>query len=369
MKYLIIFAAVMLAGIMFCSGRIRKNSEKVRNPDLCIGAYYFDGWAGKNNLSGDPDQPWAENAPLHLTRRMLEEFPEREPVWGWRDDSLEIMEQQIDTAADNGLAFFSFCWFWHDNKSSINENAIRDDPKNTGLDLFLKSGNSKRMQFCLMIANHDWFEITGPENWEAAAQYLMPYLTHEQYLKINGKPLVIIFNGAGGDKAGFDRMQKAARDAGLPGLAIACNWYGTPEQGYQYRTHYMISYGYEDGAEKHSYAELITAAENEWRGSSEQPYIPVVTAGFDKRPWEGPNGLFNKREGWYYTGRTPALFRQFLEKAVSWIKTHPEQTPDEHVILICAWNEYGEGAWIAPTKGDRNGEYLKVIRSLAMADK
>ena len=37
---------------------------------------------------------------------------QREPVWGWRDDRLEIMERQIDLAADNGIAFFAFCWYW-----------------------------------------------------------------------------------------------------------------------------------------------------------------------------------------------------------------------------------------------------------------
>ena len=77
---------------------------------MSIGAYYFGGWAGHSQLAGNTKEPWALNAPMHLTRRMVEEFPEREPVWGWRDDSLEAMERQIDLAADHGLAFFAFCW-------------------------------------------------------------------------------------------------------------------------------------------------------------------------------------------------------------------------------------------------------------------
>ena len=47
-----------------------------------VGAYYFDGWGGRHKLADDPNQPWAKDAPTHLTRRMVEEFPEREPVWG-----------------------------------------------------------------------------------------------------------------------------------------------------------------------------------------------------------------------------------------------------------------------------------------------
>ena len=68
-----------------------------------VGAYYFDGWSGRNTHAGDPQEPWATTAPTHLTRRMIEEFPEREPTWGWRDDSLAIMERQIDLAADHGV--------------------------------------------------------------------------------------------------------------------------------------------------------------------------------------------------------------------------------------------------------------------------
>src|SRR5690606_38651836 len=94
-------------------GRFAQSSES--SPHVSIGAYYFDGWAGRNIHANDPNEPWAKNAPSHLTRRMLKEFPQREPVWGWRDDSLAIMERQIDLAADNGIDFFLFCWYWRDN--------------------------------------------------------------------------------------------------------------------------------------------------------------------------------------------------------------------------------------------------------------
>jgi len=90
-----------------------------------IGAYYFEGWAGRNKLADDPGQPWARNAPTHLTKRMIYEFPDREPIWGWRDDSLAIMERQIDLAADHGLAFFAFCWYWRENGKAINKQAMR----------------------------------------------------------------------------------------------------------------------------------------------------------------------------------------------------------------------------------------------------
>jgi len=177
-------------------------TSRVSSPRAQVGAYYFDGWAGRHK---DADKAeWAKNAPTHLTQRMLKEFPDREPVWGWRDASLPIMERQIDLAADHGLAFFAFCWYWHDD-----EKAIREDPKHTGLELFLKAANNGRMSFCLLVANHAGFEIKGEAAWRKAADLWMPYLTHPRHVRVGGKPLLIIFNPGGGDKTGFDHLQQA----------------------------------------------------------------------------------------------------------------------------------------------------------------
>jgi len=41
---------------------------------------------------------------------------------------------------------------------------------------------------------------------------------------------------------------------------------------------------------------------------------------------------------------------------------HPEQTTAERIGLLYAWNEFGEGGHLAPTKGDPNGAYLRAIK-------
>lgn len=327
-----------------------------------IGAYYFDGWAGCSRYASDPKEPWARNAPTHLSRRLVEEFPEREPIWGWRDDSQAIMEQQIDLAADHGLAFFAFCWYWRDDGRPINIQAIRDDPLHTSMGLYLKAKNNHRLKFCLLVANHGGSEIKGAANWRQAAEFWMPYLKHPQYVTVGGKPLVIVFNPDGGDKDGLAQAQDAARTAGLPGIAFAGCGGGTPEAGYTHRTHYNIISDYAQSSERHAYTELVAANKAAWAGSPRQPYIPIVTAGWDKRPWEGPAGL-GQPPGLYYPDRTPDQFAAFLRDAIMWMDKHPDQTTAERLVLIYAWNEFGEGGHIAPTKGDPDGKYLKAIRS------
>lgn len=337
-----ILTIILSMSILSCAKDSEDNEEEILfDPGLKIGAYYFDGWAGINDLADDPDEPWAVNAPTHLSQRMIEEFPERELIWGWRDDLQEIMEQQIDLAADNGLAFFAFDWYWHDDRSAINEDAILNDSLNTGLELFLNASNNHRMKICLLIANHGGFEITGTENWTALGESRMPYLCHEQYLTVDNMPLIIIFNPEGGDREGFAAMQQLARDAGLPGLKIAGNWNGSPSDGYTHRTHYNIAPGGGAGSEEHPYAELIAANKEQWYGNSSQPYIPIVTSGSDSRPWVGPDGLWDTPPSWYYPDRTPEQFAGFLQDAIDWMDDNPEQTTEERLVLICAWNEYG----------------------------
>ncbi len=131
------------------------------------------------------------------------------------------------------------------------------------------------------------------------------------------------------------------------------------------RTHHNVVPGYAAGSGQHPYAEIVAANRAGWGGSREQPYIPIVTVGWDKRPWEGPTGL-GQNPGWYFPDRTPEQFADFLRAAITWMDTHAEQTTAERIVLTYAWNELGEGGYLVPTKGDRDGSCLKALRSVAM---
>lgn len=332
-------------------------------PRATVGAYYFDGWAGKSGRWQD-DPAWtALHPPTHLTKRLVEEFPGREPIWGWRNDALEIMERQIDLAADHGIAFFAFCWYWNRDPEKV-----AADPKHTGLELFLKARNNHRMQFCLLVANHAGYLFEGPGDWAQAAVGWLPYFKHPQHVTVDGKPLVIIFNPRNADSQGFARLQAAAREAGLPGVAIAGCGGGDPETGFTHSTHYNIVPGYAAGSQQRPFSELIEAHRRAWRGSAEQPYMPALSVGWDKRPWEGERGL-GQKPGWYFPDRTPEQFAAGLESAIRWMDEHADETTAERIVLLFAWNEYGEGGYLAPTKDDPEGAYLKAVKKVVQGTK
>lgn len=363
-KFPLIFSfSILILGAVNCS---RNEEVDVKEADeLLIGAYYFDGWAGRTIYADDPNEPWAENAPTHLTRRLAEDFADREPVWGWRDDAQDIMERQIDLAADNGIDFFLFCWYWQDNRGPINKEAIENLPEHTSFKLYLKARNKHRVRFALLVANHEGAKILGAQNWEAAVRHWLPYFNDPQYVTMDGKPLVVLFDSQDPTEDDLLSMQKEAKKRHLPGLSIA-GCYADPDQtGFAYRTHYNVVPGYSAESQEQPFSLLMQASKEEWHGTPQQPYIPEITVGWDKRPWEGPRpeGL-DQEIGWYYPDRSPGQFKTFLEDAIEWMDQHPDETTKERMILLYAWNELGEGGYLVPTKGDPDGEYLRMVKEV-----
>lgn len=345
-------------------------SARKTEPRIKLGAYYFAGWAGKCPYDdGTPENAWAKGMPTHFTKKLATEFAGRTPVWGWRDDTQELMEKQIKLASKSGIAYFSFCWYWKDNKGPINPKSIETDSKHLPMNLFMKAGNNNLMEYCLLIANHSGAEIIGTEAWKQAADYWIEnYFKHPRYLKMDGKPVIMIFLPGGSDKEGLAYLQDAARKAGFPGVLLTACGNSTRDNGYQALTLYNTKP--KEGLNlEEIYPFKLLADWNisvwEKRESNGMPYIPVATAGWDRRPWEAKNGEgFGKGSAVsvHFDRGTPRELEQYIKSMADWMDSHPEQATKDKLGLIYAWNEIGEGGWLVPCKDDPKGEYLKAIR-------
>ena len=142
-------------------------------PRAMVGAYYFDGWSGKTE-------------DMHLPKLLQTKYADRKPLWGWKADTVEIMQKQIDYCADHDIAFWAFDWYYPEGED-------KTTPLNNALGLYLKAPNCQRLKFCLLVANQAGFRI-GPKDWDACCQRWIELFQQPTHLRLDGQPLLIFFS-------------------------------------------------------------------------------------------------------------------------------------------------------------------------------
>ena len=325
---------------------------------IALGAYYFDGWY--------PDSK-------HITKSLTDSFSEREPKWGWITRTQPIMDEQISLAADAGLSFFSFCWYYTKNKPIDSSNKI--------LAYYLNSPNRSQIQYCLLVTNHGGHEI-GPDVWpDLVKEWVMQFKT-SSYLKVNGKPLLIFFSVGslvrqfGSIEAvqkALDYLKQAAIQENLAGVSIAACIDPNKKQIQQVEAcgvDILTGYSYHSaginvkngGQQQVPIDSMITVDKRLWDkfpSLSSLPYIPVSTLNYDPRPWANSKNGFSAKP--YFVGFSSNSVYQSVKSTRTWILQHRQQTSMEKIGLLYAWNEYGEGAWLTPSKKDHQN-LLKGVK-------
>lgn len=344
-----------------------------------LGAYFWDGWYAKIS---------------HWTDRLLSDFTEREPVWGWLSDTVENMELQVNYAADAGLSFFAFDWYYpeHGHINRMNE----------AVDRYLAAKNASCMQFCLLVANHNGGYIYR-EKWDNACDMFMPYLTNENALKVNGCPVIIFFStgdlirclgGIEQTKICLNQLRERIQSAGLPGVCvIGCGgpprdeagevdlisekWHGMIQSlencGLDAVTGYNYHRGFIKNGDKISYIypfeNLVqdhVISRNAFADYCNLPQMPLVIGGWDCRPWETvwSGGTASQPRSCYSPDRTPTDIYNHVFETGQWVETKKDKVLGS-LAIIYAWNENGEGGYIEPTVGDRGLILNAVKRALA----
>ncbi|HVD98466.1 MAG TPA: glycoside hydrolase family 99-like domain-containing protein [Cytophagaceae bacterium] len=332
-----------------------------QNKDVTIGAYYFDGWTGRY--------------PYHITQSLLDSFPEREPKWGWLTSTQSIIDEQICTASEAGLSFFSFCWYYN------GKNTFQKEPLNQALGFYLQSKYRTRLRYCLMVANHYGFEI-GKEDWPLLITEWIKYFKGNSYLNVEGKPLIIFlgvksmiqrFGSVENVRLAFDSLRNAAKADGLAGVTVAVCTNPLEEEikqtincdpdiltGYNYHTA-----GFVKGERLIPIDSLRTGEIRAWNKLvqlSPLKYIPVCTLNWDPRPWATRSNGYSKAS--YYIGYSPESVCRSTQSVLYWTKNHSKAMTKEKIVLLYAWNENGEGAYLTPS---RNGtDMLQGVRKALM---
>ena len=154
----------------------------------------------------------------------------------------------------------------------------------------------------------------------------------------------------------FNSLREAAKKEGLGGVSIAAceyNYIRNIRQAEACGFDILTGYSYhDDGLEKGQEATPIDSMRvadiRVWNGiinKSDLPYIPVATLNYDTRPWESDTAFVP-----HYSGYSMQSVYHAVKDLKQWIKENSQRTTKEKIVLMYAWNENGEGAWLTPSK-------------------
>ncbi|NOS69197.1 MAG: prolyl oligopeptidase family serine peptidase [Verrucomicrobia bacterium] len=320
--------------------------KPVRGP-FEVGVYYFPGWKTASQW-----QP-------------IQRFPERRPVLGWyREGEPEIADWHIKWAVEHGITFFAYDWYWSRGARQL-EHALHDG--------YFKARYRSMLKFCLLWANHN---APGSHSLDDCMDvtrfWIANYFQRPEHVTVDGKPLMIIFapqrlyEDLGADKvrAAFDQMRAECVSAGLKGLylvacvADAAQAREAAAAGFDGVTGYTWPHlGVTAGEFRAPFSTILDGYRRNWQhmlDTANISLLPPICGGWDSRPWHGENDFIRY-------DRTPELFRQHLRNARQLLESRPANPRLRNVLIVEAWNEWGEGAYIEPHREFGFG-YLDAIR-------
>jgi hypothetical protein len=364
-----------------------------------IAAYNFPQWHSDPRNDKWHGRGWTE---WELVKGAVPRYPGHrqpvEPAWGCFDEADPAQSaREIDLAADHGLTAFIYDYYWYEDGAFLNGALDRG---------FLRAPNRARLKFALMWANHNWHNwhpirladdawkdhnlVDGRVSREAFGRFtdmvIAQYFSQPNYLRLDGKLYFSIydssnfiegFGGLDGAAALLGSFREKARRSGcgeihLNAVVTRFGSSAPPQEiirrlgidsvaSYNWYDHYKID---KDTFPRGSYEKAMRANIAAWPLLAKEhgvPYIANVTTGWDSSPRCCPTDRYEMR-GYPWLpvleGNTPEVFGQALEAMKSYFR---DTQPPLPMFTINAWNEWTEGAFLLPDKGEGTSK-LEVLR-------
>ena len=183
------------------------------------------------------------------------------------------------------------------------------------------------------------------------------YFDDPRYLKVDGRPILTVYRPAilPDARETVARWRSEAAAMGLPGLyLVATNSFGfsdAKEYGFDSLSEFPPHGVKPDRCEVklltpqytgavYSYASFLSDTSR----SNCVPVWPGVMPDWDNTPR-------NPKKSYVVKGSTPTLFRTWLDKSIARARENPVEA---RFVMINAWNEWAEGAYLEP---DRRSGY------------
>ena len=273
----------------------------------------------------------------------------------------DIMFRQIELAKNYGIGGFAFYYYWFSGKKLM-EKPIYNYLNNKALDF----------PFCIHWANESWSkrwdggnqEILieqkfSSDDFEALSKDLLEFFKDDRYIKIDGRPLFIIYRPALFNKELFVEftkyLRKYVKSKGLKEPYIIATkqfnfWYNPKDWNLDAVMDFELN---SIPRLKEKNIAKINDKHNfklfDWQNYVERDLYKrdynyrtyrTVFPRWDNSPRKAYTGAF------IFDGTSPQIYGKWLNYAID--KTLTDFKSDERIVFINAWNEWAEGAMLEP---------------------
>lgn len=286
---------------------------------------------------------------------------------------VEVMRRQAELAKHYGVQGFCFHYYWFAGKRLL-ERPLEQWLDNKDIDF----------PFCICWANENWTrrwdgldqemlisQNYSPEDDRAFIAALDPVLRDTRYIRVDGKPLVILYRPSilPDAAATIGRWREYCREAGIGEIFVAMVQFDVEdprEFGFDAAIEFpphKLARGLAPINDRlqvvnPSYAGYVIDYQSVIERAREHGQVdyPMFRGVFPS--WD--NEARKPGRGYTFANATPRRYREWLGMSVDYARSHP--VAGERLVFINAWNEWAEGAHLEPDR--RFGyAYLKQTRA------
>ena len=276
-------------------------------------------------------------------------------------------EAQASLAREYGIEAFCYYHYW------FNGRRLLERPFNE----VLRTGRPD-FPFCLCWANETWSrrwlgeerDILIEQTYSAEddgehARWLVNAFADRRYLKINGRPLFLIYRPRHlpSPERTTDALRQTCTSAGLPepflvGVDAHCTHFDSRTIGFDDNMNFtpqlgLLADAFDDRFNPNRLVRNLkgrkiiadiklydhrSAWEAMFRSRPSFSHFPSVFVGWDNTPRRGRRGIVIE-------GGSPELFQQALRQAIEAVRERPAE---ERIVFLNAWNEWAEGNHLEP---------------------
>jgi lipopolysaccharide biosynthesis protein len=283
---------------------------------------------------------------------------------------------QIDLAKKYSLDGFCFYHYWFNGKLLL-EKPCENYLNRKNLDL----------SFCFSWANEPWTKSWDGKNKSVLVdqtyenmgdinkhiEYLLPFFLDDRYIKINNRPLFLIYraNNINYIDTMIDTWNATVRKEGFDGIFFCETLTGFQIQKHSDKTDALV---YMEPmwviGRKNIFRKLLSAIHSPiklnrlenynkiWKEILRQEIINANNFAGAYVDWD--NSPRKRNKNIVFNGSNPDNFRYYFQKLFK--KVRRQGCP---YIFINAWNEWAEGAYLEPDTDFGTG-YLEAIRDIKL---